>query len=96
MSKLKKGPEKIKPDRPVETKGIGLERISRGTVVASSEALFQLKMSGNNYKIFKRCDSKEYNQPQMKTQVRCIYHGRKDSTFPYAVYDLSWNLLYRE
>lgn len=97
MTKLKKKliPRK-KSLRPVETKGIGLERISRGKITAANENLFQVKLSGNRYQLFRKEDSIEYNKPEIKIEVRCVYHGRKDSTFPYAVYDMNWNKLYLE
>jgi hypothetical protein len=85
-----------KSQRPSGMKVLGLERIARGTATASSEVLFQVKLSGNKYKRFSKKDALEYNKPELKTSVRCIYHGKKDSTFPYAVYDMNWNVLYKE
>jgi len=96
MGSEKKEHLRVKSKRPSETKRIGLERIARGTVTASSDFLFQVRLSGDNYQSFYKKDAKEYNKPELKTSVRCIYHGRKDSTFPYAVYDLNWNEFYIE
>jgi hypothetical protein len=47
---------------------------------------------------FKREDSlpEAYKKPNAKTSVRCIYHGNKNNLLPYAVYDMNWNLLWKE
>ncbi|MFH1503747.1 MAG: hypothetical protein ABIE36_03760 [Candidatus Diapherotrites archaeon] len=37
-----------------------------------------------------------YRKPNTKISVRCFYHGNKNSLFPYAVYDMNWNLLWKE
>jgi len=85
-----------KSKRPGETKHISLERIARGTVTATSEVLFQVELSHKRYSLFKKEDASEYNQPRIKTNVRCIYNGNKNSLFPYAIYDLNWNVLWKE
>lgn len=98
MKLQKKKPEEYrqKSKRPTETKHISLERIARGTVTATSEVLFQVELSRKRYEKFRKEDASEYNQPRIKANVRCIYNGNKNSLFPYAVYDLNWNILWKE
>ena len=50
----------------------------------------------NEYILFRKKDSSRYNQPGMKINVRCIYHGDKNNLLPYAVYDMNWNVLWKE
>ena len=85
-----------KSKRPGETKNISLERIARGIVVASSETHFQAELSKKRYYRFKKEDASDYNIPRIKTSIRCIYKGNKNNLLPYAIYDLNWNLLWKE
>lgn len=48
------------------------------------------------YILFRKKDASEYNPPRMRMDVRCIYNGDKNNLLPYAVYDLNWNLLWKE
>jgi hypothetical protein len=96
MKLKKKEVHKLKSKRPSETKHISLERIARGMVIATSEALFQVELSHKRYSHFKKEDASEYNQPRIKTSVRCIYHGNRNNLLPYAVYDLNWNVFWKE
>lgn len=97
--KLKKKPleeYRKKSKRPKETQHISLERIARGTVTASSSVLFQVELSHKKYYKFAKDDASEYNQPRVKTSIRCIYHGHKNNLLPYEIYDLNWNLIWKE
>ncbi len=98
MKLKKKNPEEYrkKSKRPAETKHISLERIARGIVTASSSVLFQAVLSHKRRYIFRKDDASEYNQPRLKSGIRCIYYGHRDNLLPYAVYDLNWNLLWKE
>jgi hypothetical protein len=96
---MKLKPKEIKREkskRPPETKHISLERIARGTVTASSEVLFQVELSKKRYYLFRKDDSSDYNQPKINTSIRCIYYGDKNNLFPHSIYDMNWNLLWRE
>ncbi len=93
--KKKQIPRKKSP-RPAETKHISLDRIARGIVTASSETLFQVELSKKRYHLFRREDSSVYNKPNVKTSIRCIYSGNKNNLLPYAIYDLNWNILWKE
>ncbi len=95
--KLKKRESiRIKSKRPSETKKIPLERIARGTVVTSSEIHFQVELSKKRYYRFKKEDASDYNMPRIKASIRCIYKRDKNNLLPYAIYDLNWNLLWKE
>ena len=98
MKLKKKDPEdyRKKSKRPAETKHISLERIARWIVTASSPVLFQVELSHKRYYHFRKEDAEEYNSPRIKTGIRCIYHGHRNNLLPYAVYDLNWNLLWKE
>lgn len=98
MKLQKKNPTdyRIKSKRPSETKHISLERMARGIVTASSEFLFQAELSKKRYYHFRKENASEYHQPKIKTSIRCIYYGDKSNLLPYAVYDLNWNLLWKE
>jgi hypothetical protein len=98
MKLEKKNPEdyRKKSKRPNETKHLSLERIARGIVTASSEVLFQVELSKKRLYIFEKEDAIEYNQPRVKAGIRCIYHGNKNNLLPYAIYDLNWNLIWKE
>ena len=96
MKLKKKESTRIKSKRPTETKKISLERIARGVVVASSETHFQVELSKKRYYRFEKKDSSDYNMPRTKTSIRCIYKRNENSLFPYAIYDLNWNLLWKE
>jgi hypothetical protein len=96
MKLNKKETPRLKSKRPPETKHISLERIARGKVVATSQFFFQVELSKKRYFYFREEDASEYIQPRIKTSVRCIYHGHKDNLLPYAVYDLNWNLFWKE
>jgi len=96
MKLQKKEVYRLKSKRPGETKNIPLERIARGVVTASSEVLFQVELSKKRYETFRKEDSSDYNQPRIKTSVRCIYNGNKNALFPYRVHDMNWNLLWKE
>jgi len=37
-----------------------------------------------------------YKKPNEKITVRCIYHGDRKHLVPYAIYDLNWNLIWKE
>jgi len=85
-----------KSKRPSETKHISLERLARGEVTAASDVLFQVELSHKRYYLFKKDDASEYNKPNVGTSIRCIYHGDKNNLLPYAIYDLNWNLIWKE
>jgi len=48
--------------------------------------------------LFRKEDAlpRTYKKPNDRITVRCIYHGNKNALFPYAVYDMNWNLLWME
>ncbi len=96
MKLQKKEPENYrkKSKRPPETKHISLERIARGIVTATSPVLFQVELSHKRYYTFSRDDASEYNQPKIKTSIRCIYYGHRNNLLPHAVYDLNWNKIW--
>ena len=96
MKLKKRESTRIKSKRPNETKNLSLERIARGTIIATSEVLFQVELSKKRYYLFRKEDASEYNQPKIKTSIRCIYHGNIKNLLPYAIYDLNWNLLWKE
>ena len=98
MKLKKKSPEdyRKKSKRPAETKNISLERIARGVVTASSPVLFQVELSRKRYHTFTKDDASEYNQPRLKTSIRCIYYGHRNNLLPYAIYDLNWNLIWKD
>ena len=85
-----------KSKRPGETKNLPLERLARGIVTASTETHFQAELSKKRYYHFKKEDASKYNMPRIKTSIRCIYKGGKENLLPYAIYDLNWNLLWKE
>jgi len=62
----------------------------------TSEVLFQVELSKKRYYLFKKKDASEYHQPKIKTSIRCIYNGDKKNLLPYAIYDLNWNLFWKE
>lgn len=95
MKLKKKEVQRQKSKRPSETKHISLERIARGTITASSPVLFQVELSKKRYYTFAKDDALEYNQPNVKTSIRCIYHGHRNNLLPYAIYDLNWNLIWK-
>lgn len=96
MKLKKKETPRLKLKRPPETKHISLERIARGIVTATSPVLFQVELSHKRYYTFSKDESSEYNQPKIKTSIRCIYYGHRNNLLPYAVYDLNWNLFWKE
>lgn len=96
LQKRKEEDYRKKSKKPNETKHLSLERIARGTVTASSSVLFQVELSHKRYYLFKKEDAKEYNQPNVKTSIRCIYNGHRNNLLPYAIYDLNWNLIWKE
>ena len=93
--KKKEFPRK-KSKRPGETKNLPLERLARGIVTASSETHFQASLSKKRLYTFEKKDASEYNMPRLKTGIRCIYKRREDNFLPYAIYDLNWNVLWKE
>ena len=96
MKLKKKEVYRKKSKRPGETKNLPLERIARGVVVASSEIHFQVELSKKRYYKFKKEDASEYNMPRIKTSIRCFYKGGKNNPLPYVIYDLNWNLFWKE
>ncbi len=96
MKLKKKEFKRIKSKRPVETQNIPLEKIARGIVVASSETHFQVELSKKRYYRFRKEDASDYNMPRIKASIRCIYKRNKNNLLPYAIYDLNWNLLWKE
>ena len=96
LQKRREEDQRKKSPRPSETKHISLERIARGIVIASSAVIFQVELSKKRYYTFERDNASEYNQPRVKTAIRCIYHGDKNNLLPYTVYDLNWNIIWKE
>jgi len=63
------------------------------------------ELSENNYinerrkiLLFRKedCALGKYKNPNKNTSVRCIYHGNRNSLFPYEIFDMNWNLLWKE
>jgi hypothetical protein len=38
----------------------------------------------------------KYKKPDKGDTVRCIYHGNRNNLLPYEVYDMNWNILWKE
>jgi predicted cupin superfamily sugar epimerase len=70
--------------------------MARGRISAASDDLFQAELSHKRYYLFKKEDASEYHKPNVHASIRCIYHGDKNNLLPYAVYDLLWNLIWKE
>ena len=66
----------------------------------SEEELFEENYTPQNKRIllFRKQDAEPgtYKKPEEGNKERCIYRGNKKDLFPYAIYDMNWNLLFRE
>lgn len=85
-----------KSQRPSHTKNIPLEKIARGIITRSSEILFEAKLSKKREYFFRKSDASFYKKPNLGANIRCIYNGNKRNLFPHEIYDMKWNLLWRE